>query len=160
VADLADRADRVLQGQVAHDDACLDHSQHQVRRPDLEQGGRLGHVAVADDDVQPAEPLRVGVRLVAGVDDRSAARRRGRHALPDVLGSLADAVDRAAGREQHLAGSADDLAGDQERDQDVGEPAELAMSPDEVVLVAAVGVAGRVGVVLEQVDVACDAFFA
>ena len=85
---------------------------------------------------------------------------RRRHALPDVLGPLADAVDRAARRLQHLAGPADDLPGDQERDQDVGQPAELAVPPDQVVLVAAVGVPGRVGVVLEQVDVPGDALFA
>ena len=76
-----------------------------------------------------------------------------RDALPDVLGALADtAVDRAARGLQHLAGAADDLAGHQERDQHVGQPGELAVPADQVVLVAAVGVAGRVGVVLEQVD--------
>ena len=69
-------------------------------------------------------------------------------------------VDRAARGLQHLAGAADDLPGDQERDQDVGEPAELAVPADQVVLVAAVGVAGGVGVVLEQVDVAGDALLA
>ena len=82
-----------------------------------------------------------------------------RDALPDVLGALADAVDRAARGLQHLAGADDDLPADQERDQDVGQPAELAVPADQVVLVAAVGVAGRVGVVLEQVDVAGDALF-
>ena len=79
-------------------------------------------------------------------------------ALPDVLGPLGHAVDRAARGLQHLAGAADDLPGHQERDQHVGQPAELAVPGRRVVLVAAVGVAGRVGVVLEQVDVAGDAF--
>src|SRR6185503_466867 len=60
-------------------------------------------------------------------------------------------------RLQHLAGADDDLAADQERDEDVGQPAELAVPADQVVLVAAVAVAGGVGVVLEQVDVAGDA---
>ena len=78
-------------------------------------------------------------------------------ALPDVLGALADAVDGAARGLQHLAGADDDLPADQERDEDVGEPAELAVPADQVVLVAAVAVAGGVGVVLEQVDVAGDA---
>jgi hypothetical protein len=49
------------------------------------------------------------------------------------------------------------LAGDQERDQDVGQPAELTVPGHQVVLVAAIGVAGRVRVVLEQVDLAGDA---
>ncbi len=61
---------------------------------------------------------------------------------------------------QHLAGAADELAGDQERQQHVGDPGELAGPHDQVVLVAAVGVARRVGVVLEQVDVAADALVA
>ena len=78
-------------------------------------------------------------------------------ALPDVLGALAHAVRRAARRHHDLAGADDDLPGDQERDQDVGELAELPRAADEVVLVAAVGVAGGVGVVLEEVDVAGDA---
>ena len=80
-----------------------------------------------------------------------------RDALPDVLGALADAVDGAARGLQHLAGADDDLPADQERDEDVGQPAELAVPADQVVLVAAVAVAGGVGVVLEQVDVAGDA---
>jgi hypothetical protein len=42
-------------------------------------------------------------------------------------------------------------------DQDVREPAELAVPGDQVVLVAAVRVAGGVGVVLEQVDLTGDA---
>jgi hypothetical protein len=54
-----------------------------------------------------------------------------RDALPDVLGPLGQAVDRARGRLQHLAGPADQLPGDQERDQDVGQPAELAVPRDQ-----------------------------
>src|SRR3712207_6876103 len=45
----------------------------------------------------------VGVRLVAGVDDRPGAGGRRGDALPDVLGALADAVDRPARGLQHLA---------------------------------------------------------
>ena len=160
VADLADGADRVLQRHVPHDDPGLDHAQHDVGGPDLEQHGHLAHVRVADDDVQPAEPLGVGMRLVAGVDDRAGSGGRAGHRLPDVLGTLAHAVDRAPRGLQHLARPADDLAGDQERHEDVGQPAELPVPADQVVLVTAVGVAGRVGVVLEQVDVAGDAFLA
>src|SRR6185436_11585343 len=56
-----------------------------------------------------------------------------------------------------LAGAAGDLAADQERDQDVGKLLELPGAADEVVLVTAIGVARRVGVVLEDVDLAGDA---
>jgi hypothetical protein len=81
----------------------------------------------------------------------------GRDALPDVLGALRQAVQGAARGLQHLPGAADQLPGHQERDQDVGEATELAVARHQVVLVAAVGVARRVGVVLEQEDVAGDA---
>ena len=126
-------------------------------RAHLEQRGDLVHVRVADDDVQPPVALGVGVRLVAGVDDRPAAGGRRGDALPDVLGPLRQAVDRTARRLQHLARAADQLPGDQERDQHVGQAAELTVPGHQVVLVAAVRVAGRVGVVLEQVDLAGDA---
>ena len=101
--------------------------------------------------------LGVGVRLVAGVDDRAAAGGGRRDALPDVLGALREAERGGLRGLQHLAGAADELAGDQERQQHIGDPGELARAHDQVVLVAAVGVARRVGVVLEQVDVAADA---
>ena len=77
--------------------------------------------------------------------------------LPDVLRALGDAVLRAARAVQHLARTAPDLPRHEERDQDVGHPRELALPRDQIVLVAPVGVAGAVGVVLEQVDVAGDA---
>ena len=157
VADLADGPDRVLQREVAHRHAGLDHPQHQVGRADLEHRGDLVDVRVADDDVQAPVALGVGVRLVAGVDDRARPRGRGGDALPDVLGALRQAEARAARGLQDLPGPADQLAGDEERDEDLGEAAELAVAADEVVLVAAVGVPGGVGVVLEQVDVAGDA---
>ena len=77
-----------------------------------------------------------------------------------MLGPLAHAVHRAARRLQHLAGAGVDLAGHEERDEHVGELGEVAVALDEVVLVAAVGVAGGVGVVLEEVDLAADALLA
>ncbi len=125
--------------------------------PDLEQSGRLAHVAVADDDVQAAVEVGIGMRLVAGVDDRPRPGGGARDALPHVVGTLAQAVHRPARGLQDLAGPGDELAGDEERDEPIGQPGELATALHEVVLVAAVGVARRVGVVLEQVDVAVDA---
>ena len=71
-----------------------------------------------------------------------------------------DAVHRAARGLQHLARAGVDLAGDEERDQHVGELGEVAVALDEVVLVAAVGVAGAVGVVLEEEHLAADALLA
>ena len=138
----------------------FEHAQHDGRGADLEEGRVLAHVGVADDHVQPAEALGVGVRLVARVDDRTGPGGRARHAFPDVLGALAHAVHRAACGLQHLARTGVDLAGDEERDQHVGELREVAVALDEVVLVTAVRVARGVGVVLEQVDLAADAFLA
>ena len=107
--------------------------------------------------MQTAVLLGVGVRLVAGVDDGTATGGGRGDAFPDVLGTLRQAEGGGLRGLQHLAGAADQLAGDQEGQQHVGDPGELAGPHDEVVLVAAVGVARRVGVVLEQVDVAADA---
>ena len=74
-----------------------------------------------------------------------------------MLGALAQAERGGLRRLQYLAGAADELSGDEERQQHVGDAGEFACPHDQVVLVAAVGVACRVGVVLEQVDVAADA---
>ena len=159
VADLADRPDRVLERHVAqHDVVVLEHPQHAGGRTDLHERRVLAHVGVADDDVQPAVLLGIGVRFVAGVDDRPAARGRRAHAFPDVLGALGDRVAGAAGGLQDLAGARVDLAADEERDQHLGVVAEVVAPAGEVVLVTAVRVAGRVGVVLEQVDGAADRF--
>ena len=158
VADLPDGADRVLQRHVPeHDALVLEHAQHHRGGAHLEEGGVLAHVGVAHDDVQPAVALGVGVGLVAGVDDRTAAGGRRRHALPDVLGPLGQAVHRAPGRLQHLACAGVDLAGHEERDEHVGVVGQVVAPAGQVVLVAAVAVAGRVRVVLEQVDDAADA---
>ena len=160
MADLANRTDRVLERHVPqHDLRVLEHAQHHGGRADLDERRVLAHVRVADDDVQPAIALGIGVRFVPGVDDRAAARRRRRHPFPDVLGPLRDRVDRPPGRLQHLARAGEDLAGDEERDQDLGVVGEVVPPAGQVVLVAPVAVAGRVGVVLEQVDRAPDALF-
>src|SRR3546814_1275761 len=72
-------------------------------------------------------------------------------ARPDVLGPLGDAVHRASRRLQHLAGAGVDLAGHEARDQDLAAVAYVVPPRGQVVLVAAVAVARRVGVVLEAV---------
>src|SRR5205823_9827609 len=82
VGDLADRADRVLEREVAHHRALFDHAQHEIRRADLQKRRVLAHVGVADDHVETAVSLRVRVWLIARVDDRTAPGRRRRHAFP------------------------------------------------------------------------------
>ena len=158
VADLADGTDRVLECEVApRARVLLEHSQHDRRRADLEERRVLAHVGVADDHVQAPEAFGVGVRLVPGVDDRSGPGRRARDALPDVLGPLAHAVHGPTRGLEDLAGAGIDLSCHEERDQDIGELGEVAVALDEIVLVAPVGVAGGVGVVLEQEHLAPDA---
>lgn len=157
VADLTDRPDRVVEREVAEGHARLDHLEHECRRSDLEQGGHLRHVGVADDHVQATVLLGVGVRFVARVDDRTRACRRRRHTFPNVLGALGEAERRGLRRGEHLSRAADQLTSDQERQQDIGDTGELAGTDDEVVLVASVRVARRIGVVLEQIDIATDA---
>ena len=107
--------------------------------------------------MQPPVLLGVGVRFVAGVDDRATAGGRAGYALPDVFGALRQAEGGRLGGLQHLSGAADQLPGNQERQQYIGDPGELPGADDQVILVAAVRIAGRVGVVLEQIDVAADA---
>src|SRR5690606_19228166 len=157
MADLADRPDRVLQRQIPHHHAGLDHPQHQIGRADLQQHRRLAHVRVPDDHVQPPETLRVRMRLVPRVDDRTRPRRRRRHALPDVLRPLRHAVHRPPRRLQHLPRTGDDLPRHQIRNQHVRQPAELPVPPHQIILVAPVGVPRRIRVVLEQENVPGDA---
>ena len=59
-----------------------------------------------------------------------------------------------------LPGAGVDLARDEERDEHLGVAVELVVPLGQVVLVAAVGVAHRVRVVLEEVDLAADALLA
>ena len=156
VGDVADGLHRRLQRIVAVEEAVLDHVEHDGRGPDLQIGRHFRHVRVAHDDVQATIALGVGVGLVARVDDRARRGRRPRDLLADVLGALAQAVVEAARRLQHLAGPREDLPGDEEGDERLGQPLEADVTADQVVLVAAVGVARRVGVVLEEQDVAGD----
>ena len=155
VADLTDGADRVLQGhgRAAPHRASIMRSTRSVAA-DLEQGGRLGSCWSRRRSREAGGYFSASAWgssrvLMIGRDLVVVALR---HALPDVVGPLGEAEHRAARGLQHLARTDDQLTRDQERDQHVGEPAELALPADQVVLVAAVGVAGRVGVVLEQVD--------
>ena len=150
-------------------EAILEHAQHQVGAGNLQQHGRLGHVRVAVDDVHATELRGVGVRLIAGVNERTSAGGRGRSRLPDVVGTLGERVRGHAraggrvGRTGHratlrvgLTGAHQNLAGHQERHKLGNQVVELQLAANQVVLVAAVGVARRIHVVLEQVQFAVE----
>ena len=159
VAHLTDRRHRVAEQPVVAEGAVLDHRQDDLRRPDLEERGDLGEVGVADDDVEPAVLLGVGVRLVAGVDDRTLQRRLQADLLLEEVGPLAQLerhrVVGGAGRlAADLAGAAEDLTGDEVRRDLRGQPPERRLAGHQVVLVAAVAVALAVRVVLVDDDLA------
>ena len=132
----------------------LDHGQHQRRRPDLQVGRDLGEVGVADDHVQPAVLVGVGVRLVAGVDDRPLQRRlQADLDLEEVrpLGQL-EALGAALGADADPPGAGEDLPGHEERDQAADDVDERRLPVHQVVLVRAVRGALAVGVVLVELD--------
>ncbi len=73
-----------------------------------------------------------------------------------MVGPLGDGEGGPARGLGQLAGAEEDLAGHQERDEDIHGAVEVLVPAHQVVLVAAVGVAGTVGVVLEDEDLAPD----
>ena len=77
-----------------------------------------------------------------------------------MIRPLAHAVDRTAWRLHYLPGTTDDLSRHQEGNERVCQATKLTLTTDQKVLVAAIGIAGRIGVVLEQIDITGDAFFA
>ncbi len=156
MGDVPDGLDRRLEAVVPVEVAVLDHVEDDGGGAHLQVGRDLRHVRVAHDHVQPPVPLGVGVRLVARVDDRPGRRGGAGDLLADVLGALREAVVEPARRLQDLAGAGEDLPGHEERDQRLGEPLERDVPRHEVVLVAPVRVARRIGVVLEEEDVARD----
>ena len=119
VADPVHRAHGLGQAQLVEADALLDHVQHQRGGADLEERGVLAHVGVADDDVQPAVLVGVGVRLVAGVDDAALEGGLQPDLDLDVVGALGELVARlvAGGAATHPARAAHHLARDEERRQ-------------------------------------------
>ena len=152
--DLVQFAHRLGHREVAGQEALLDHGQDQSRRAQLEVGGDLGEVGVTEDHVQAPVLLGVGVRLVAGIDDRALERGLEPDLDLEEVGALADLEPgrRAVLADTHPTGAGDDLAGDEERGElgdDIGERGRPA---HEEVLVGSVGGALVVSVVLVQVD--------
>ena len=154
MADPVDRAHRLEQAQVVEPDAVLDHREHQRRRPDLEERRVLGQVRVADDHVQAAVLVGVGVRLVAGVDDPALERGLEPDLHLDVVRALGELVAGlvARGPEPDAPGAGDDLAGHEERRQPGDDRRERRLAGAQVVLVRAVGGALAVDVVLVELD--------
>ena len=137
------------------DEVVLDHGEHQGGRADLEEGGDLRRIGVADDHVQSAVLAGVGVRFVAGVDDRSLQRGLEPDLLFEEVGPLSELkvhlIGALAGQlGAHLAGSREDLPGDEVRSAVANDPSERGVAAHEIVLVCAIGVAFAIGVVLVE----------
>ena len=67
--DRVDLLDRIGEHEIVVHRPCLDQRKNERGAAHFEVGGRLRQIRVTDDDVQPAMPLGIGVRLVAGIDD-------------------------------------------------------------------------------------------
>jgi hypothetical protein len=93
---------------VRRERVVLDHRQHDRGGAHLQQRGDLAHVGVAHDHVQPAVLLGVGVRLVAGVDDRPLERGLEADLLLEEVGALGELERHLVGRP--TAGPPADLA--------------------------------------------------
>ena len=97
--------------------------------------------------------------LISSVDDGSRPSGGRGDGLPDEFRPLREAVDGAFGGVENLSRSGVDLAGHEEGNEDCGGSRKIFLALGEIVLMAAIGVAHRVGVVLEQEDLALDPFF-
>ena len=150
--DVVERRHRLLQGQVGQE-VVLDQLQHEGGGPRLEQRRHLAHVGVADDDVEPPVLLRIGVRLVARVDDGPLQRGLQAHLGLEEVGSLGQLVADAAALRPRALGpnlprAGEHLAAHEERRQVTDDAGERCGPVHQVVLVAAVRVPLAVGVVL------------
>ena len=151
---VAQRPHRIAQGQRRRQEALLDHLQHEERGAHFQIGGVLGHVGVADDDVQAAIAVAVGVRLVTGIDDGALHHRVEAHFGFEEIRPLRDLVGHRLGAVfgSDLAGAAVDLARHQERHQVLRQQLEGRAAVQEVILVVAVAAAFAVAVVLVDDD--------
>ena len=132
----------------------LDDVEHQCGGADLEIGGRLRQVGVADDDVQSAVLVGVGVRLVAGVDDAALERGLQADLDLDVVGALGqlEAGLVAGGPDAHPARTGHDLTRHHERRQPRDHRGERGLPTHQIVLVGAVRGALAVDVVLVELE--------
>ena len=142
------------QRQVAEVETLLDQVEHQRGGADLEVGRRLREVGIADDDVQPAVLVGVGVRLVAGVDDAALERGLQADLDLDVVRALRQLESGLVARrtDPDPPRTRDHLARHQERRQAGDDRRERGLPRHQVVLVRAVRGALAVDVVLVQLQ--------
>ena len=125
----------------------------ELRHTDLQGSRRLGDVRVADDDVHASICARISQGLVARVNDRTRARGRRGHGIPHLIGTLGELQTRRRRSGVDPPVTDENLARHEECDESIRDLTEIAAPMEKIVFVAAVGVALRVKVVSEQVQV-------
>src|SRR5215216_646869 len=90
MADAPHRRYRSLKPNIAAELASLDDPQHPGRGAHFEIGGDLRQVGVSGDHVQSTMLAGVGMRLVAGIDDRPIERGLEAHLCLEEIRALAD----------------------------------------------------------------------
>ena len=149
---------RTGQCQIAEVDAVsgtlFDQVEHQRGGAHLEVGRGLRQVGIADDDVQAAVLVGVGMRLVAGVDDAPLEGGLQADLDLDVIGALGQLETGfvTGGADADPTGSGDHLAGDHEGGQPRDDGRKRGLPAHQIVLVRAVGRALAVDVVLVQLQ--------
>ncbi len=130
----------------------IDRRGDRGRRPQFEQGGRLGPVGVPGDHMQPAPTAGVGMRLVPGVHQRTPHRGlQAGDGLEEVgaLGQLeSGSITGLAEADPSCAG--EHQPGHQERQHALHDPIPRRRPVEQIVLVVAVRGTLAVGVVLEH----------
>ena len=152
--DRAERLHGLVDRQVAVDEIVLDHAEHDGRRAHLQIVAHFAHVGVARNDVQAPVFLRIGVGLVARVDDRTRVHRLQADFRLEEVRALGDLVVARLGivLGADLTRAREDLSRDEERHHVLHDPRERHLAVHQVVLVRAVRVALVVRVVLQNDD--------
>ena len=141
------------------DEVLFDQFENEGGGADLERGGNFAHVGIAKDHVEAAVPADIGVGLVAGVDDGAAVHCVDGNQDAEKIRALGN-LEKAglAGSllpfHAHLAGAGVNLPGDEKRDDAGDDAIPRDVAAHEVIVMAAVGVADEIGVVLVEANFA------
>src|SRR5439155_1958329 len=124
--------------------------------PYLEPRGEGGHVGVAQEDVETAKAFRVGVRLIAGIDDGPTLHRIDALQFAEKIAPLRDLEagrnEFVLGLDGKLAGAGKNLARDQKRLNSLRQRFPGERTREQVIFMAAVAVAVEVRVVFVEPD--------
>src|SRR5439155_23685414 len=114
----------------------------------------LRHVRITHNDVQSAVFFLDSVWFITGINNATLIRRGDRNLLPNMLRALRDVIDRAPPGAKHLPGPSEDLPCDQERNELFGHVVEISLAIGQVILVAAVRITHKIGVIFKDGELA------